>query len=127
MRYTDEEKAAWKERMRGLVQKVAALSDEERKTLAARMPITTCEGHTLSFFNQCFLSFQANGTPLTVIGGFQQWKKVGRSIKRGEHAVGCIYVPLFPAKGDREIEGEPDPVRFRLVPVFEVSQTEEGR
>ncbi len=124
--YTDDEKKAWRERMRGLVKQVAGMTPEARATMAAKMPIITCEGHALSVFNQCFLMFQSGSATLTVIGGFRQWKKTGRAVKEGSRSIGYIYVPMVPKQNGKEEEaGEPEDVRFRLVPVFDVSQTDE--
>ena len=64
--------------------------------------------------------------PLTIIGGFRQWQKQGRKVRTGEHAAGYIYVPLIPkgAENGEEPAIGADDVRFRMVPVFDVSQTD---
>lgn len=115
-----EEKQVWKTKMRGFVNSVAALTPEQKQELSRHMSITTCEGHSLSPFNECFLSFQ---TPirLTIIGGFRQWKKSGRTVCPGQHAAGYIYVPIGTRKDDELTEED---IHFRLVPVFDISQTE---
>jgi antirestriction protein ArdC len=64
---------------------------------------------------------------VTIVGGLQQWRKLGRHVKKGEK--GCyMWVPL----GTRETDEQgmmhtdmPDEKRFKLVAVFDVSQTEE--
>ena len=117
---TDAEKQAWRDKMRGFVNKVGSLTPEQRSELAQRMPITTCEGHSLTAFNQVFLSMQTD-IPLTVIAGFRQWKKANRQVSQGQHAAGYIYVPMG-SKKDDELTDED--IHFRLVPVFDVSQTE---
>ena len=124
MTYTTEEKTEWKATMRGLVSQVSKMTPEERQAFAARMPIITCEGHPLSLFNQCYLLIQqSNGTILTIVGGFRQWKKAARTVVSGAKSIGYIYVPM--GNGKREDEEEDREVNFRLVPVFDIAQTEE--
>jgi antirestriction protein ArdC len=64
---------------------------------------------------------------VTIVGGFRQWQQVGRKVKKGEHGL-YIWIPL----GTRETDDQgltrtemPDERRFKLVAVFDVSQTEE--
>jgi hypothetical protein len=112
--------------MREIAGRVAKLSDAERAELAARAPVTTCEGHALSTYNQVFLAYQS-AMSLTLVAGFRQWLKAGRAVKQGQHAAGYIYVPMLSKSkaGDRETTKDPDDLRFRLVPVFDVTQTQE--
>jgi len=121
-------------KLREFCRQVAALTDEQRVALAARMPIVTCEGHPLSTFNQCMLALQAQRV-LTVIGGFRQWKKAGRYVRQGEHSCGCIWVPMGKRNGSgdtEETEGETgngpsdtdEVTDFILVSVFDITQTE---
>ena len=127
MKRTQEEKTLWKSRMTDLASTVRQMSSAEREELALRIGIVTCEGRTLSAYNQCFLAAQANGAPYpSMVGGCRQWGVVGRRVTQGNHAVGYIYVPI----GEKSESEDPEeiatkPVRFRLVPVFDVSQTEE--
>ena len=130
MKHTDEERAAWRATMNKLVKQVAAMSREEREQVAARLGIVTCEGHALSFYNQCFLAAQGAGSA-TIVAGFQQWRRNGRCVRKGEHACGVIYVPTGKRRSedseDEEAPSSPadrESVRFMLVPVFDVSQTE---
>jgi hypothetical protein len=126
MKRTDEEKRAWHDKMKGFVKQVHAMTPEEQAELSKRMPIVTCEGHALSMYNQAFLSLQT-GSPVTVVGGFKQWQRAGRKVVKGQHSAGYIYVPLIPTpkEGEKDIAVDPENVRFRLVPVFDVTQTEE--
>lgn len=94
----------------------------DREDMAARYGTVTAEGHRLSTYNAIFLAIQA-GRPLAQVGGFRQWKKAGRMVVKGQHAVGYMYVPMR----RRDAEGEEvteEKLRFRLVPVFDVTQTE---
>lgn len=130
---TPDEIRAWHQTMAGVARKVKAMSPAEREALAERLGIVTCEGHALSFYNMCFLYCQAGDGQMipTMIGGFRQWQKVGRMVIKGQHATGYIYVPIGIRKAaededPEDTEGqEPESVHFRLVPVFDVTQTEE--
>lgn len=125
---TEDEKQVWKERMHGFIKTVSAMSQEQRETLAAKMPIVTPDGHALSIFNRCYLASQTERS-LTVVAGYRQWQRAGRHVQTGEQAVGYIYVPLSRRddggeKGEDDGEGERK-MHFRLVPVFDIAQTEE--
>ena len=123
MAYTQEEKKQWRERMNGLIKMVSALTPEQREEMARRMPITTCEGHALSAYNACFLSLQTE-LELTINGGFRQWQAAGRTVSPGQKAAGYIYVPMKKKKDGQDAVDEK--LRFRLVPVFDIAQTEES-
>jgi len=122
MKRTPEEKTQWRNKMRNLCKEVANLPNEKREQLAAQMHVTTCEGRTLSPFNQVFLMFQCS-QPLTIVGGFKQWSKAGRIVKEGQHAAGYIYVPMLSKKD--EAQAVVEDLRFLTVPVFDISQTQE--
>lgn len=117
--YTAEQKTEWKNKMAKLAGAVKALSDADRETMASKMAITTCEGHVISPFNAIFAQNQTD-IALTIIGGYSQWKKAGRQVIPGSHAFGYVYVPM-----KRKNAPADEKVRFRMVPHFDVSQTEE--
>lgn len=126
MKRTEEERREWRSKMSELAKTVAGLSEERREEIALRMGTVTAEGHPLSAYNCCMLWTQA-GRALAQVGGFRQWQKAGRRVRPGEHAVGYIYVPLGKRGTDAEPTGdesEAGRLRFRLVPVFDVTQTE---
>jgi hypothetical protein len=62
----------------------------------------------------------------TIVGGFRQWLKQGRAVRKGEHGL-MIWVPLLRKSGDsiagESGESEPDDVRFMPGTVFDISQT----
>ena len=116
---TEAEKREWREKMKGYTAQVAALSDSEREKMAAQNPIVTCEGHAISAKNSIFLSLQSD-IEFTVIGGFKQWQKAGRQVKAGNGAAGYIHVPARVKNKEGENE-----LRFRMVPMWDVSQTRE--
>jgi hypothetical protein len=95
-----------------------------------------------SFSNYCLTKFQMKHAEM--IKGFKQWEKLNRRVKRGVKAL-YIYAPQFTSKKTLEVlkdsaKTEQNPaikekiqkkidwleksVRFNLVPVFDVSQTE---
>ena len=100
-KYSDQEHKEWRERMNGLIKQVSGLSDDARVEMAKRMPIVTCEGHAISGFNHCFLAMQSDKA-ITIIGGFRQWERAGRTVAKGNKAAGYIYVPLK----KKDAEGE---------------------
>ena len=123
MKHTQEEVKAWRLKMKEVAAKVRALPETEQEELARQYGTITAEGHRLSRFNTIFLSFQA-GRPLAQIGGYRQWKKAGRQVIKGQHAIGSIFVPIG-AKNNETGELEDNNIRFHSVPVFDITQTEE--
>jgi hypothetical protein len=116
----EQQEAAKKrrEQFRALVSKVAAISDEERAELAKKTAITTVDGHVVSPTNAVLLIYQRSD--VTIIGGFRQWLKSGRVVRKGEKAL-AIWVPC--EKNDSKDSEES--VFFVMGNVFDVSQTEE--
>lgn len=104
---------------------VKALPVEKRVLLAASYGIRNPEGRELSPFNQCLLVHQ--NSSVSIVGGFQQWKKLGRSVKKGERAL-AIWVPCGKqAEGANEAAADPDTENdrfFILGSVFDITQTE---
>jgi hypothetical protein len=121
-----------KEKLRALVKAIGAMPEAERQAMAMKISgVVTCEGRSLSVHNQCMIAFQSPFA--TVIGGFNQWRKVGRSVKRGEHGF-VIWAPAFPGTAtdetlqppseDGEAKGK-QRKRFILVTMFDIAQTQE--
>jgi hypothetical protein len=58
----------------------------------------------------------------TQVAGFHAWKKLGRSVTKGERAIWILAPMTFPNRDgsddERQVRG------FRSVPVFDISQTE---
>ena len=109
-----EEVKEWRARMREVAGKVAKLSDAERAEMAARAPVTTCEGHALSTYNQVFLAFQS-AMSLTLVAGFRQWLKAGRSVRAGEQRAG-YYLRPHDGKGQERRAGRQSRTRH-IVPM----------
>ena len=130
---TAEQKAkaeARKAQFRDLWKRVSAMPELERIQLSNRLGLVTCEGRGLSLTNQMLIALQRPGA--TVLGGFRQWLKQGRAVRKGEH--GCmIWVPCG-ANGGADASASPEgtgeaaegvDVRFIVGTVFDIGQTEE--
>lgn len=114
---TDERR----EGFRKLAAKIAGMTDDQRKELASKCVATCIEGRGFSFANTCLIAHQRPDA--TLVGGFRQWIKAGRAVRKGEHGFG-IWVPIPRRRDDGEIDRDAKP-RFMMGTVFDVSQTEE--
>lgn len=127
---TSEQQAASDARrksFRELAGKIGRMTPAERGALAARLPcIATVEGRSLSPFNQCLIAAQC--PTATLVGGFRQWIKAGRAVRKGEHGL-ALWVPTFakadPGKLDGETSSADSETHFIMGTVFDVSQTDE--
>ena len=132
---TEAQKEAAKERRRQIgemMAKIKAMPTEQRVLLAERFGIRNAEGHELSLHNQCLLIMQND--KVSLVGGFQQWKKLGRSVKKGSKAL-AIWVPCSrkAESGDKAQSAivphgvdpcDLDSSFFVLGNVFDITQTE---
>ena len=110
-----------------LATQIGAMTDDQRATLAASITPTTVEGRPLSVHNACLLAIQC--PTVTLVGGFQQWLKAGRAVRKGEHGL-MIWAPCRQAEDPNRQPGETssaDRQRFITVTVFDVSQTDIGK
>lgn len=122
MTSTPEAKAARQEKIKAIRAKLASVTPEEKKHIAENCYVTTVEGHVLSPTNTAMLYFQSAGKTPTVVAGYNQWKKAGRQVKKGEH--GSII--FAPGKNRKAEEGADEKdIFFFAVTVFDISQTEE--
>ena len=104
--------------------KVKALTPEQREELSARMgTVVNPAGHRLTFNNTAMLCLQSGRYDLTMVAGYKQWISAGRIVSKGQKAIGCIMVPMS-IKDKYNPDADPK-IRFRYVPVFDVTQTEE--
>ncbi len=111
-----------KERIIKIRKSLSELSEEQRQAIADKFGIVTVEGHLLTPYNQCFLVAQSE-INFTIVGGFQQWKKAGRIVRKGEHGF-LIFVPLKTKQENSEIIPDDEDVHFFTATVFDISQTE---
>lgn len=110
-----------KERMKELRSALCKLTVDERQALAERYGVVTIEGRQLSINNQCLLAMQM-GNP-TIVGGFQQWKKAGRVVRKGEHGA-IIWFPSG-KKSEEQVQDDEIEMHFFTGVVFDITQTDE--
>src|SRR5204863_5028752 len=114
---------------RELAERIGAMSDAQRAVMAERMAgAVTVEGHRLSVHNACLLACQA--PDVTLVGGFNQWRAHGRTVRKGEHGL-MIWAPVrrapeasAPAEAPAAADLAGDRPRFLMVTVFDVAQTD---
>ena len=121
----DERKAKFK----ALWKQVAATPELERVQMANRMGLVTCEGHALSLGNTMLIALQC--PTASVLGGFRQWLKHGRCVRKGEHG-SMIWVPCGINTAQGEVPGstpvdaaDSNSCRFIIGTLFDIGQTEE--
>lgn len=91
--------------------------------------ITMGKFHDYSIGNQILIMIQRRNA--TRVAGFTTWKELGRFVRAGEKGI-AILAPCMPPKrkpSETEEEGEeqelqPRPMYFKVVYVFDVSQTD---
>lgn len=133
---TEEQRAkaaARREAFRKLAADVSSMPAEQRAALVNRAGgIFTAEGRPLSMVNSCLVLAQCPGA--SMVGGFSQWLKAGRCVRRGESGL-AIWVPTGakskgaepatePEAGDNPAEVKAGRARFIMGTVFDVSQTD---
>lgn len=81
--------------------------------------------HRYSFGNCIMIALQK--PEATLVAGFGHWKKMGRFVKKGEKGI-AILAPLIGKRKTENEQGEAEESKclygFRVVYVFDVSQTE---
>jgi len=110
-------KTDYKEKKAKLMNWLKKLTDKERIEITSKYGLHSIEGHQYSPSNQCLIVFQGGGE-FTTLGGFNQWKKAGRVVKKGEHGV-IIFVNCNKKDGDEVVENY-----FITKSIFDISQTE---
>ena len=99
------------------------LSPEQKNQLQSRGIIVTIDGHQLSLYNTLFAYLQSD-RPVTVVGGYQQWRKVGKQVCKGEHGITILF-PAGPKikddDGNETIQAE----HFYCATVFDISQVQD--
>ena len=121
----DERRAKFRE----MWKQVAKMPELERVQLSNKLGFVNVEGHAFSLANMMLLAVQAPAG--SVFGGFRQWIKQGRAVRKGEHGA-MIWVPIgnkaaestTSAAGINE-EIESAERHFIIGTVFDISQTDE--
>ena len=109
-------------RFSDIAKTIGAMTDAERASLAASIMPTTVEGRPLSVHNACLIAVQY--PTATLVGGFNQWIKAGRAVRKGEHGL-MIWAPTKPRETTTETsESDTEHRNFIMVTVFDVSQTD---
>lgn len=111
-----------KEKIIRIRKTLAEMSEEQRQAVADKFGIVTVEGHLLTPHNQCFLVAQSE-INFTIVGGFQQWKKAGRIVRKGQHGF-LIFVPSKAKQENSEMISDDENVHFFTATVFDISQTD---
>jgi len=112
-----------KARLKELREQLSKLTPEQRQGLADRGIIATIEGRQLSLHNTILVYLQSNGQTPTIVGGYQQWKRAGRHVSKGQHGM-MIWFPVGEKNKDTgELVGGPE--TFYTATVFDIGQTEE--
>lgn len=116
MKMTKEQRQARLADLKNLADAYAAGTDEA--TLQSTHPTLITR---YSFRNVCLILGQKEDA--IECAGFHDWKKVGRSVKKGEKGLAILVPMTRKAKGDEE----DDPIWFTWRYVFDISQTEEAK
>lgn len=103
-----------KEERKELIERISKLSEEELQAIVSNEVIITTDFHIISLKNTAIALAQRD--KLSVLGGYSQWRSVGRQVKKGESAV-WITAPIF-EKDKETIKG------FIEIPMFDWSQTD---
>jgi antirestriction protein ArdC len=117
-----------REKFRALVKQIAAMTDEEREAIVQRVgAVPTCEGRALSHVNTLLLISQC--PKVSMVGGFRQWIRQGRHVRKGEKGH-YIWIPKHKdedGKGEtaEAAADEADKPNFVMGIVFDISQTDE--
>lgn len=103
-----------------IAKQIADMTDEGRAALALSMvAAVTIEGRSLSVNNACLVAIQ--NPAATLLGGFQQWRQHGRTVRKGEHGI-MIWAPTQRTTTP-DADGSDGP-KFITVTVFDVAQTD---
>jgi len=121
-----EESRKRKEALREVAKGSAALTEEQRLELAKNVFVNSVGGKSLSVNNKLLLMSQSKTA--TIVGGFNQWREAGRSVKKGEKAlyIWCPARATKDAKGNVIDPSDPRSLFFVLGAVFDIAQTQEA-
>lgn len=123
----------YKEKIKQLQESVKSVSLEDLQKFAKNWARGYIAGlYNYSCYNFVLASGQIRarkGLELQAIASFKGWKEKGRFVKKGESAI-SILAPIIKAieikdKKTGEIAEEKKAIGYRMVPVFDLSQTEQ--
>lgn len=121
--YSDEERAAYRETKRSEAKTMLETAARELLTSEGwhRWAVTRSRFRKYSRSNQFLVMVQCPDA--SMVTGFRQWKKMGRTVKKGERAI-RIFAPRIVTETRKDGTKTDSLAGFLLVPVFDVSQTE---
>lgn len=100
-------------------QRFCKLSQTEKELYIEDRWISTVAGRTLSYGNICMILHQ--NPKATIVGGRNQWKEVGRTIRDTEKTNGLlIWIPYYKKVSD----DEESKLKFKTAFVYDIEQTE---
>ncbi|RJQ57883.1 MAG: DUF1738 domain-containing protein [Stygiobacter sp.] len=114
-----------KEKIIRIRKTLSEMTEKQRQAIADKFGIVTVEGHSLTAHNQCFLVTQSE-LNFSIVGGYKQWQKAGRSVRKGEHGF-YIFVPSKTkeeSENSAEVSADDETPFFFTAVVFDISQTE---
>ena len=114
-----------KEKIIRIRKTLSEMTEKQRQAIADKFGIVTVEGHSLTAHNQCFLVAQSE-LNFSIVGGYKQWQKAGRSVRKGEHGF-YIFVPSKTkeeSENSAEVSSDDETPFFFTAVVFDISQTE---
>lgn len=114
-----------KEKIIRIRKTLSEMTEEQRQAIADKFGILTVEGHLLTAHNQCFLVAQSE-INFSIVGGYKQWQKAGRSVRKGEHGF-YIFVPSKTkeeSENSAEVSSDNETPFFFTAVVFDISQTD---
>ena len=107
--------------IRAYIHTLAEATDQARVSSVMTDYLESCARfHQYSSHNIWLIRFQK--PEATRVAGFQRWKKMGRFVRKGESGI-PILAPIF-RKVQEEDSDYAKLVNFRVVYVFDISQTE---
>jgi N-terminal domain of anti-restriction factor ArdC len=114
-----------KQKIQAIFQSVKDLTQDQKDQLMMQLSIKNPEGHFLSGNNCLLLDRQAAmynpNISFSIVGGFNQWQKHNRKVKKGESG---FYIAIPSKKQEKQSENN-DEVFFFFKAVFDISQTEQ--
>jgi len=122
-----EYKANAKAKIADLKEKIKNTTPEEMALFAKSWVSGYINGlHRYSFYNYMIASFQLarQGKVITAIAPFKKWSEKERKVNKGEKAL-SVFAPIIVDEKDENGDktGDRKLVGYRLVPVFDMSQT----
>lgn len=121
------ERAERKAKLAQLIKEISGMTSLQRCEMFSRLPVVVnCEGRPLSVRNTILIHRQINAP--TMVGGFRQWLKAGRCVKKGEHGAAILFPRTngkakdeTPQDGETRVKSEG--IRFLTGTVFDIAQT----